>query len=88
MMELSEEQRIRSQLDCLYKSRTRAISAEQEQPGRKEASQQKAMKMMVYSSKVKESFKPQVDAHKRQQLLQEIADTRKKEHKIVKVRNG
>lgn len=69
MMELSEEQRIRSQLSSLYKSRARAYSTEKEQPDRKERSQQKVMKMMVYSSKVKESFKPQVDTHKRQQLL-------------------
>ena len=87
-MELNEEQRIKSQLSGLYKSRSRAYSAEKEQPSKKETSQQKVKKMMVYSSKVKESFKPQVDAHKREQLLQEIADARKKEHKIVKVRDG
>lgn len=46
------------------------------------------MKMVLYSSKVKESFPPQVDTHKRDQLLQQIADARSKEHKIVKVRDG
>lgn len=88
MMEMDQEQRIKSQLNCLYKSRMRAYSAEQEQPSKKETSQQKVLKMMVYSSKVKESFKPQIDNHKREQLLQGIADARKKEHKIVKVRDG